>query len=124
MSKSFSAMAVITGMLFVAGCFGGTDEATERQNFALMMGEIACGTMSAVDESFGDEDAQAVAEKYGFGSWTEIDLNNYLKGLNEENRTEISTASVDYINTNCASAFTDLGMEPADVIDLLMEPTE
>jgi hypothetical protein len=123
MSKSFSALAAITGMLFVAGCFGGTDEATERQNFALMMGEISCGTMENLDGSFGDDEAQAVAVKYGFGSWTEDDLNAYVSGLDETSKTEIRTTSVEYIDSNCASTFTDLGMEPTDVIDLLLTPT-
>lgn len=123
MSKTTLALSALVGMLFLAGC-GGTSEATERENFALMLGEIACGSLESLDGSFGDAEAQAVAEKYGFGDWTEDDLNVYVAGLEDAERTEIKTSSVDYINTNCLESFETFGLAPEDMIDALLAAPE
>lgn len=118
MSKLTLTSAALVGVLLLAGC--GNSESKERENFGMMLGEIACGSMQALDGSFGDEEAQAIAEKYGFGDWTEDDLNTYVAGLEDADRTEIKTVSVDYINATCLESFEAFELAPEDMIDALL----
>lgn len=119
-AKSMTFLSALTGLLFLTGCFhAGNDAATEQTNFAMMLGEISCGGMES-GENFTDEEAQAIAVKYGFGTWTEEDLNTYIEGLDTTSQAEIKTTGISYINDNCATTFEESGVAPEAMIDLLL----
>ncbi|MDP2624912.1 MAG: hypothetical protein Q8P27_01875 [Candidatus Peregrinibacteria bacterium] len=116
--KLFTLLA-LTSVIALAGC-GGPSEEEERANFADMIAEISCETMEDVDGTFSDDDAQAIAVEYGFGDWSEQDLNDYIAGLTDEAHTEISDNAVAYINANCLSAYEDYGIDPSLMIELML----